>query len=199
MPEKCDIKATRGKYVNVHYTGTIAPESKTGKIGSQFDSSTSGAPFSFPLGEGFVIKGWDYGVEGMCVGEKRVLTIPPEWGYGNSDTGSIPAGATLRFEVELVSVGEAAEPQPNMFEQIDTDKDGRLSLAEVTVFMQTYFSVPDEDVNDVINEVMTSDDKDKDGFISWDEFTGPKGTERPVPAAAAAAAPADAAPAKTEL
>ena len=91
-------EAVRGKTVEVHYTGWL-----TG--GSQFDSSAGGPPFSFRLGAGEVIEGWDRGVAGMKVGGKRRLTIPPELGYGaRGAPPDIPPDATLVFEVELVAV-----------------------------------------------------------------------------------------------
>ncbi len=90
--------ATAGKNVTVHYTGRFP----NGQI---FDSSVSrGEPFTFPLGAGRVIAGWDQGVEGMKVGGKRKLSVPPELGYGMEDYHSIPGGSTLLFDVELLGV-----------------------------------------------------------------------------------------------
>ncbi len=91
--------ATKGNMVKVHYTGMF-PD---GRI---FDSSLPrGEAFSFPLGAGHVIKGWDEGVAGMKVGGKRKLTIPPHLGYGARGAGGvIPPNATLVFEVELLGV-----------------------------------------------------------------------------------------------
>ena len=93
-------EATSGQNVDVHYTGWLTD-------GQKFDSSVDrGRPFSFPLGGGRVIKGWDQGVVGMRVGGKRRLTIPPHLGYGVRGAGSvIPPNATLVFEVELLGVG----------------------------------------------------------------------------------------------
>merc|ERR1719424_10661 len=124
-PEGCTeaTMAKAGDHLSMHYTGTIDESSEAGTKGSKFDSSLDrGDPFDFQLGAGQVIKGWDEGLVGMCVGEKRVLTIPPAKGYGAKGAGgAIPGGATLRFEVECLKIGEPGdEPdEPNLFEEID--------------------------------------------------------------------------------
>lgn len=92
-------EAVDGKTITVHYTGTL-------ENGTKFDSSVDrGQPFSFVLGSGYVIQGWEQGFKGMKVGGKRKLIIPPALGYGSRGAGNlIPPNATLIFEVELLAV-----------------------------------------------------------------------------------------------
>lgn len=99
LKEGSGAMATKGHRVRVHYTGWL-------ENGKKFDSSVDrGQPFVFPLGAGRVIKGWDEGVEGMKVGGKRQLRIPPELGYGSRGAGNvIPPNSTLIFDVQLLGV-----------------------------------------------------------------------------------------------
>ena len=99
-------EATPGTLVSVHYTGWLYDEKAPQQRGKKFDSSVDrGEPFSFKLGAGQVIRGWDEGVAGMKVGGKRTLLIPAWLGYGSSGAGGmIPPNASLVFEVELLDV-----------------------------------------------------------------------------------------------
>ncbi len=95
-----------GDAVAVHYTGWLAD-------GTEFDSSLGGEPFTFVLGSGQVIRGWEEGILGMSPGDQRRLIIPPDLAYGEQGFGnSIPPGATLTFDVELVTFGRRTTPTP---------------------------------------------------------------------------------------
>ena len=100
-PDACDKVARNGDMLSMHYVGTL-------ESGAKFDSSYDRSePFKFQIGVGQVIKGWEEGVLGMCVGEKRKLIVPPALGYGDKGAGDIiPGGATLYFEVELIEILE---------------------------------------------------------------------------------------------
>ena len=98
-------EAVAGKTVEVNYTGWLHDPKAEKQRGKQFDSSVGRGPFSFPLGGGRVIKGWDEGVAGMKVGGKRTLVIPADMAYGSRGAGGvIPPNATLVFDVELLDV-----------------------------------------------------------------------------------------------
>ncbi len=98
--------ATSGSEVTVHFTGWLYDERAPDKRGTKFDSSrTRNEPFTFLLGAGQVIRGWDDGVAGMRVGGRRTLLIPSGYGYGRRGAGGvIPPNASLVFEVELLDV-----------------------------------------------------------------------------------------------
>ena len=97
-------EATAGATAVVNYTGWLYEPAAPQQRGKEFDSSIGREPFSFQLGAGQVIKGWDVGVQGMKVGGKRTLIVPADMGYGAGGAGPIPPNATLVFEVELLDV-----------------------------------------------------------------------------------------------
>jgi len=184
-PDNCDKVARNGDMLKMHYTGTL-------EDGKKFDSSYDRSePFQFQIGVGQVIKGWEEGVLGMCVGEKRRLIVPPALGYGDQGAGDIiPGGATLFFDVELISTEEGPTPV-NVFKQIDTNLDAALSREEISGYLaQQVKAMEDaggeqgeearkmmEDQDKLVEEIFAHEDKDKDGFISHEEFSGPKHDE----------------------
>ncbi|XP_022226478.1 FK506-binding protein 2 isoform X1 [Drosophila obscura] len=187
VPEGCEQKSKSGDSLTMHYTGTLQADGK--KFDSSFDRDQ---PFTFQLGAGQVIKGWDQGLLNMCVGEKRKLTIPPQLGYGDQGAGNvIPPKATLLFDVELINIGNAP-PTTNVFKEIDDNADKQLSREEVIEYVSEYLkkqmtAVEGQDSSELKNmlaendklveEIFQHEDKDKNGFISHDEFSGPKHDE----------------------
>ena len=97
-------EAVNGRTLSVNYTGWLYASTQPEQKGQQFDSSAGRGPFSFVLGAGRVIQGWERGVPGMRVGGLRRLVIPPELGYGSQGTQGIPPNSTLVFDVELLTV-----------------------------------------------------------------------------------------------
>eukprot|EP00341_Mesodinium_pulex_P010043 CAMPEP_0116961422 /NCGR_PEP_ID=MMETSP0467-20121206/46556_1 /TAXON_ID=283647 /ORGANISM="Mesodinium pulex, Strain SPMC105" /LENGTH=186 /DNA_ID=CAMNT_0004649357 /DNA_START=11 /DNA_END=571 /DNA_ORIENTATION=- len=174
-PTECDERTAAGHYLSMHYTGTIDESSETGTPGKQFDSSIPrGKTFDFRLGTGQVIPGWDQGLVGLCKGAKATLILPPEMGYGSRGAGNdIPGGATLRFDVEVVDFGNDGPPEPNLFRDLDTNEDGKLTEDEILAFFKK------QGLDELPQGLWENEDKDKDGFVSWEEFGGPKGQSSP--------------------
>ena len=188
-PTKCPQaqKIVKGSFVRLHYTGTIADNSKSGVPGTKFDSSYDSAagsdkpqPFETQVGVGKLIKGWDQGLLGLCLGTKARLIIPPSQAYGERGAPpDIPPGATLEFMVEVVDVANYKDRQvrvdvddSNLFAQIDTNRDGKLDAEE----LQRFFS---QQGSEIVPPEVWRDDQDQDGVISWIEFSGPKGDGPP--------------------
>merc|ERR1711956_129184 len=185
VPETCEQKAMNGAMLSMHYTGTL-------EDGTKFDSSVDrNEPFKFQIGVGQVIKGWEEGVLGMCVGEKRRLIVPPELGYGDQGAGEIiPGGATLFFDIELLETEDGPVPV-NVFKQIDIDADSAMSREELSVYLKQQVEAMAQaggeqaqqaqemlkDQDKLVEEIFSHEDKDKDGYISHEEFSGPKHDE----------------------
>ncbi|GAB0139010.1 hypothetical protein EsDP_00007229 [Epichloe bromicola] len=116
---KCDRKTQKGDQISMHYKGTLSG------TGEKFDASYDrGQPLKFTLGAGQVIQGWDQGLNDMCIGEKRTLTIAPGLAYGERGIGPIPPGSTLVFETELVGIAGVAPPEKEDEKQEAAQKAG---------------------------------------------------------------------------
>ena len=195
-PKGCDDKRTRrselGDYIQVHFTGRVGAE-KDGKI---FDDTrnSSGKPLEFQMKRpeelnGMFIQGWTEAMTGMCVGEKRIAVIPPSLAFGDAGLPNvgIPAKSYLRFDIELITMsdepsadGNAESPYPNIWREWDANKDKFVTKEEVKVwFQKTKESanggqLPEAGI-DGLMKLFDKDDKDGDGKLSFDEFSGPKG------------------------
>ena len=141
--------------------------------GKQFD--TQFAPgkdaFETPIGVGMVIQGWDKGLIGLCQGPKFTLVVPPALGIPDVFAGpDTPKGATLNFDMELLSV-KKPPLELDMFVGIDANGDGRLSHQELLADVQKR----NASLTELPPGLLKREDKDGDGYVTWEEFSGPKG------------------------
>ncbi|XP_026127194.1 peptidyl-prolyl cis-trans isomerase FKBP7 [Carassius auratus] len=171
LPENCSQKAKRGDMLNAHYDGYLA------KDGSQFycsRSTNTGHPHWFVLGVGEVIKGLDLGLDGMCPGEKRKVTVPPSLAYGEKGKGPVPPNSTVIFEVELLFITRGPR-SIEAFKEIDADNDKALTKEEIKEYLkmearklntqkdESYF-------DDVVADVFHKNDHNADGTLSLKEY-----------------------------
>ncbi|XP_043104641.1 peptidyl-prolyl cis-trans isomerase FKBP7-like [Puntigrus tetrazona] len=171
LPENCSQKAKRGDMLNAHYDGYLA------KDGSQFycsRSTTTGHPHWFVLGVGDVIKGLDLGLDGMCPGEKRKVTVPPSLAYGEKGKGPVPPNATVIFEVELLHITRGPR-SIEAFKEIDIDNDKALTKEEIKEYLKMEAkklkSKKDESYfDDVVADVFHKNDHNGDGTLSLKEY-----------------------------
>jgi len=184
-PDACDRVAKNGDTISMLYKGNLF-DVASGEIGKEFDSNIGrGQTFDFKLGEGQVIQGWEKGVPGMCVGEKRKLTVPPELAYGDAGFSTvIPPKSTLVFEIELVDVksGDAHDHQgvphdheTDSFAAIDVDGDKQITSEEMAAYIKKFNEEGSEadkfdNIDTIVGEIFQEDDKNKDGVISLDEY-----------------------------
>ncbi|KAL3771913.1 hypothetical protein ACHAW5_008026 [Stephanodiscus triporus] len=189
-PTKCSNKRGKGgggddnptkvepnMIVGLHFTVTV-DESSAGPrdvVGRKIESSRDvGVAPSFAVGQGKVVAGLDRGLIGLCKGSSAYIVVPPHMAYGRAGKPEQGVGAdtVLRYDVEIVDIRPAV---PNDFLKIDTNKDWEISADEA----REYFERMGQEVN--LDKLWEDEDKDADGYISWDEFKGPKGSEGPPP------------------
>ena len=185
-PDTCERKAKNDDILYMHYVGKLAN-------GEQFDNSYTHSPadpFGFKLGAGHVIAGWEKGVVGMCVGEKRKLTIAPSLGYGDEGYGDlIPPKSTLVFEIELMDIkdddgtfeesllggaDEHKHANPHEFDHIDENQDKHISKEELINFINklNVDAAAGEKIDEVektVDDIIREHDINQDGMISFEE------------------------------
>ncbi|TKS67562.1 Peptidyl-prolyl cis-trans isomerase FKBP7 [Collichthys lucidus] len=171
-PETCTPKSKRGDLINAHYDGYLA------KDGSQFYCSRSdkaGHPQWFVLGVGQVIKGLDIGMDDMCPGEKRKITVPPSLAFGTKGKDPVPPNATVIFEVEVYAVSRGPRSM-EAFKNMDADKDRTLTKEEVKEYLKLEYEKKEGKPRDdaylqkIMDDIFYKNDQDKDGLISSKEY-----------------------------
>jgi len=168
----CYRKTKYGDMLLVHYEGYLESN------GTMFHSSRKHGdknPVWFTLGIREVIKGWDKGLQNMCTGEHRKLTVPPSLAYGKEGKGQIPPGSTLIFDIELMEIRNGPRSHET-FREMDLNDDWKLSRQEVKEYLKKEYEKHGYSPNDTEHEAMIDDifkneDEDEDGFISTREFT----------------------------
>jgi len=184
-PEPCEKAAKDGDTISMRYKGNLY-DVTTKQLGKEFDSNfDQPQTFDFKLGAGQVIQGWEKGVPGMCVGEKRKLTVPPGLAYGDVGFSDlIPPKSTLVFEIELVNIKEGDghdhhgvhhDHEADSFAAIDTNGDKQITSEEMASYIKKFNDEGSEadkfdNVDTIVGEIFQEDDKNKDGVISLDEY-----------------------------
>ncbi|NXF75571.1 FKB10 isomerase, partial [Sclerurus mexicanus] len=179
-PEGCNATTRHRDFVRYHYNCSLLDGTQL------FSSHDYEKPQEVTLGTNKVIEGLNSGLLDMCVGERRVLIIPPHLGHGESGARGVPGSAVLRFEVELISMEEGipegylfiwhGEPPANLYEQMDLNKDGEIPADEFSTFIKTQVAegkgrlMPSSDPEKVIADMFQNQDRNKDGKITPEEL-----------------------------
>ncbi|XP_062590005.1 uncharacterized protein LOC134251615 [Saccostrea cucullata] len=169
-PGDCEKKAKDGNLVQIHFKGTL-------ENGTEFFNSYEREPISFAMGSGQIIKGIEQGVDGMCEGEKRRVTIPPALAYGSKGSGDVPGGATVILEIEVLTVKDQFDVI-DQFHRMDVNKDGGLDFKEIeeVVSGEQFQKMMPVKMDDsmrlmMIQTLFTMSDKNRDGQLDPSEFT----------------------------
>uniref|UniRef100_A0A9L9PY88 peptidylprolyl isomerase n=1 Tax=Homo sapiens TaxID=9606 RepID=A0A9L9PY88_HUMAN len=178
--ETCNETTKLGDFVRYHYNCSLLDGTQL------FTSHDYGAPQEATLGANKVIEGLDTGLQGMCVGERRQLIVPPHLAHGESGARGVPGSAVLLFEVELVSREDGLptgylfvwhkDPPANLFEDMDLNKDGEVPPEEFSTFIKAQVSegkgrlMPGQDPEKTIGDMFQNQDRNQDGKITVDEL-----------------------------
>ncbi|NXD85185.1 FKB10 isomerase, partial [Halcyon senegalensis] len=179
-PESCNLTTHHRDFVRYHYNCSLLDGTEL------FSSHDYEKPQEVTLGTNKVIEGLNRGLLNMCVGERRVLIIPPHLGHGESGARGVPGSAVLRFEVELLSMEEGVpegylfiwhkDPPANLYEQMDLNKDGEIPADEFSTFIKTQVAegkgrlMPSSDPEKVIADMFKNQDRNQDGKITSEEL-----------------------------
>uniref|UniRef100_A0A8V0ZR74 peptidylprolyl isomerase n=1 Tax=Gallus gallus TaxID=9031 RepID=A0A8V0ZR74_CHICK len=179
-PEGCNVTTRDRDFIRYHYNCSLLDGTRL------FSSHDYEKPQEVTLGANKVIEGLNSGLLGMCVGERRVLIVPPHLGHGESGARGVPGSAVLRFEVELISLEEGVpegylfiwhgDPPENLFEQMDLNKDGQIPADEFSTFIKTQVAegkgrlMPSSDPEKVIADMFGNQDRNQDGRITAEEL-----------------------------
>ncbi|XP_029360928.1 peptidyl-prolyl cis-trans isomerase FKBP14 isoform X1 [Echeneis naucrates] len=175
----CEGKATLGYITTLHplciFVILVCALERQGLNYSCSRKQGDKNPVWFTLGIREVLKGWDKGLQNMCTGERRKLTVPPSLAYGKEGKGKIPPNSALIFDIELMDIKNGPRSHES-FREMDLNDDWKLSRNEVKEYIKKEFEKHGYFPNDTHHEVMVDDifkneDEDKDGFISAREFT----------------------------
>lgn len=172
--------AKLGDFVRYHYNCSLLDGTQL------FSSHDHGAPQEATLGANKVIEGLDRGLQGMCVGERRQLIVPPHLAHGESGARGVPGSAVLRFEVELVSREDGLptgylfvwhkDPPASLFEDMDLNKDGEVPLEEFSTFIKAQVSegkgrlLPGQDPEKTIRDMFQNQDRNQDSKVTAEEL-----------------------------
>ncbi|XP_008010885.1 peptidyl-prolyl cis-trans isomerase FKBP10 isoform X1 [Chlorocebus sabaeus] len=178
--ETCNETTKLGDFVRYHYNCSLLDGTQL------FTSHDYGAPQEATLGANKVIEGLDTGLQGMCVGERRQLIVPPHLAHGESGARGVPGSAVLLFEVELVSREDGLptgylfvwheDPPANLFEDMDLNKDGEVPPEEFSTFIKAQVSegkgrlMPGQDPEKTIGDMFQNQDRNQDGKITVEEL-----------------------------
>eukprot|EP00929_Paragymnodinium_shiwhaense_P096769 TRINITY_DN58457_c0_g1_i1.p1 TRINITY_DN58457_c0_g1~~TRINITY_DN58457_c0_g1_i1.p1 ORF type:complete len:239 (+),score=29.66 TRINITY_DN58457_c0_g1_i1:81-797(+) len=158
--------------VHIHYTGSIHGTSAAGEPGAVFLFTVEWKPLRFRLGRRDVVPGLEMGIRGMCIGERRSIVVPPSLGFGEHGWGrGIPGNATLQFDIELRGIEEDVahthgEPE-TIFNGMDSNENDGLTIDE----MQHWF---EQRGRRLPATWFDQEDKNGDGIVTWEEFSGQK-------------------------
>ncbi|XP_068426557.1 peptidyl-prolyl cis-trans isomerase FKBP14 [Clinocottus analis] len=171
-PFMCSRKSKYGDMLLVHHEGFLESN------GTLFFSSREHGdknPVWFTLGIKEVLRGWDKGLNHMCTGERRKVTIPPSLAYGKEGKGKIPPSSTVIFDIELMEIRNGPRSHES-FREMDLNDDWKLCREEVKEYLKKEFEkhgyTPNEtDHEGMVEDIFKNEDEDEDGFISAREFT----------------------------